>query len=155
MLIMNVAKSPSSPKPKSHDVSLFRRFSSSSRLITFVIALPIIVLLFSALQSSRSLVVTSSNDPPIPALNHNIPVNGGNLTHSHSKNIQHNDANANGKNQTDYAQNERVQQQNNENEKDISISVPPIDFAIMGFPKTGTSTLLEALRQHPEVEMPS
>jgi len=41
------------------------------------------------------------------------------------------------------------------NDKRMNNTLPSIHFAIYGFPKTGTTTLLNALNRHPEIYMPS
>ena len=41
-----------------------------------------------------------------------------------------------------------------DNDERMNITLPKIDFAIYGFPKTGTTTLLNALERHTEVFMP-
>ena len=116
-------------------------YSSRSSLAIIVI-LPISVLLLLTLVAHHSLLLLSSSEYYADySTNHN---GARNVTYNYDilhaplwKNADDIDI--------DNIHADRVQN---------IITIPPIDFAIIGFPKTGTTTLLQALNQHPEVNMP-
>ena len=143
------------------------KFSSSSSYssrssLAIIVILPISVLLLFTLAAHHSLLLLSSGEYYADSsTNHN---GARNVTYNYDilhapiwknaddidiDNIQHAPYK--------YNNNKRMPELKSDHHVDhvhTNITIPPIDFAIIGFPKTGTTTLLQALNQHPEVNMP-
>ena len=102
-------------------------YSSRSSSLAIIVILPISVLLLFTLVAHHSLLLLSSNE-----YNAESSTNNNDIHAPLWKNADDID----------------------DIDIDHNITIPPIDFAIIGFPKTGTTTLLQALNKHPEVNMP-
>ena len=145
------SSSPSTSPTKLCDLS--PRRSSSSRpkkyvAVIYLLPTSLIVLLVT-LISTRSLLLTCSScidQTTIIDMNH---INVSHNVHENERNL----TNANNDNKHSH-QNDNIYEKLGGDDTDTEL-LPPIDFAIVGFPKTGTSTLLNALRRHPEVAMPA
>ena len=147
------SSSPSTSPTKLCDLS--PRRSSSARpkkyvAVIYLLPTSLIVLLVT-LISTRSLLLTCSSCIDQTTI---IDMNHINVSHTdtvHERNL----TNANTNNDNKHTQqNDNIYEKLVVGETDTEL-LPPIDFAIVGFPKTGTSTLLNALRRHPEVAMPA